>query len=145
MVPKTEEQYWQVAEKNKDALRKLVADWHPQSRGAGQKRTDGEFAITAPTTEDICDKIRDDIRKESGVGDPVAAFDKALADKDGVEFAGLLQATWFGLPESQGVRSLPGFFVLCNLCEESYLVVPETDNGNGDDPDDPKYSNGENE
>ena len=130
MTPKTEEQYWKLAETNKDALRQLVIDWHPQAKGAGQKRTDGEFAITVPATEDICDKIRDDIRQESGVGNPVAAFDKALADKDGVEFAGLMQATWFGLPESVGVRSLPGFFVLCDLCEKSYLVVPETDNGN---------------
>lgn len=40
-------------------------------------------------------------------------------------FVGILDFAWAALPDSGEIHLLPGWNVLCDLCSESHLVLPE--------------------
>jgi hypothetical protein len=109
---KTRSQWMQVVHDNAEALRNLVAEWHPSARRVGSA-----MVITAPNAELACDSIRRKIRHEEP-DDPVAKWDKAIATEDIGAIMSLLSSTWFGVPESTECWSIPGFGVACYLMDD---------------------------
>lgn len=116
----------EIFNKNKENLRKLVQTFHPSAEKvvevAGEevvvdpKPPEGSFPITAHSAELACAGIRQEIAANKS-GDPVARFDAAAKDMATDVLVGILNETWFGMPESTSVRALLGFHALCDLCE----------------------------
>lgn len=100
---------------HKDALRTPIQNYHPASRGGTTHR----MKITAPNAEVACSDIRAKIAAEDADKPlPVDRFDAALAKGDVVEIDSLLNAAWFGVPESTECWNIPGFSVACDLLDD---------------------------
>lgn len=95
-------------------LRQLVGDYHPSTK---RERPFPVGPITAPGAEQACVEVREKIRNEES-SDPVVRFDRALALGDIGELNTLLNGAWFGVPESTGCWSIPGFSIACDLMDD---------------------------
>lgn len=142
-VAKTNEQWLAKVAENEEDLLSLIRDWHPVSRlvnhrskefvavGVGEdvemiEIEKARLPITAYVPEAACQTIREEIiRKEHDQPDPVERFKKAMAKGDISEIMGLLSSAWFGVPESTGCWSIPGFGVACDLMDDP----PEPEGG----------------
>jgi len=113
--PKDADEYWALAEANKDDLVTLIQRFHPYNG-----TVHSGFEITAHAAERMCAGVRESIAREV-LESPTQSFERCLAEKDD-HIVDILNHTWFGMPESTGVRCLPGFGVLCDLCSESYVL-----------------------
>lgn len=124
-----EKQDWiDTFNRSKNELRELVEQFHPSSKakvreGAPTVEVPAGVIllpcpITAPTAEEACEVVRKQIQRTKPQN-PLTIFD-TLAEDPALhtkELTSLLSGAWFGMPESRSVRSLPGFFELCDLCE----------------------------
>jgi hypothetical protein len=99
--------WWQKLEDNAGSLRNLVKDYYPR----GQKHA---AQIAAPAAEAIAEVVRPTYEDIDGL----FLFDAARTLRDTPAMHSVLSGTWWGLPESESVRSLPGFGALCDLCSE---------------------------
>lgn len=129
-APTTPEAWWQLLQHQYQELRSLIVRYHPPvpvNEGRPPK-------ISAPRAEALCEQYRKDIKQAAGAADPVATFDRAVTERDAKVVLKILGETWIGVPEDRDlVNSLPGFFALCDLCSECYLVLDdpgEADCGN---------------
>ena len=124
-----EKQDWvDTFNRSKNELRELVEQFHPSSKakvmvGDTTVEVPAEVTllpcpITAPTAEEACKVVREQIRQIEPQN-PLTIFDTLAEDPalHNKELTSLLSGAWFGMPESRSVRSLPGFFELCDLCE----------------------------
>lgn len=80
-------------------LRELIAHYHPAVRHRDRMMA---MPITAPNAEAACAVVREKIAAERP-DDPVARFDKALAQGDVSELMSVMDGAWFGVPESTTV------------------------------------------
>lgn len=111
--------WWKVVEDNKDSLIRLIEEFHPASRlKSVNDNKSPNFIITAKRAEQACEAVRGEIYQRWGKELPVNIFLSAFTRRDGRKIYNILQETWYGLPESSQVRSLPGFYPLCDLCSE---------------------------
>jgi hypothetical protein len=118
---KTAEDWWACVEAHKDDLRRLVVKFYPIGAESSP-----DYPISAAAAEAACEKVRKEIAAGPQVFDtPGAAFDHWVEKKDGLELWSIFEATWYGMPESMSVRGEPGFFALCDLCSESWVLEPE--------------------
>lgn len=117
MTPTTKEEWWQLVESNYNDLFYLIGKFHPENYRIHR------YNITADKAEKVCENVRNEIRSRNAFNDvhPLDRF-KKLYDTRNSDLASLLSETWFGMPESSDIRSEPGFFVLCDLCSESYVL-----------------------
>jgi hypothetical protein len=122
-----EKQDWvDTFNKSKTELRALVERFHPAVTAkvevAGEQVElpasvlAGNFPITASGAEAACESVRQEIQAKY-TGSPLDRFDAAAEKMDTRELTSLLNDVWFGMPESASVREVPGFHVLCDLCE----------------------------
>jgi hypothetical protein len=122
--PKTKGEWWSLVEREQWSLQDLVAKFHPDYRTPHP-----EHPVTASRAEMVCEVVRKTIRERPDPAveriDPVEKFRGCLETLDGEEMYRLLNETWFGMPESESVRSEPGFGVLCDLCSEAYVLEEE--------------------
>ena len=104
--------------RSKNELRDLVEQFHPSVKACTSALTKKTYKVTASSTEEACKVVRKLIRKRE-TQNPLTIFDTLAEDPalHNKELTSLLSGAWFGLPESRSVRSLPGFFELCDLCE----------------------------
>ena len=115
MTIKTPADWWAAFDANRDDLRRLVGNFHPVH--ANEDWVD-EFPISAGAAEEMCKQVRKEITSPLL---PQLEFDEAALNRNPDVIVKLLNQTWFGVPESYESRSLPGFFVLCDLCSESWV------------------------
>jgi hypothetical protein len=116
--PKTADEWWMTLDYYKGALRNLIATYHPvYGRWAPPAR------ITAHAAEMMCDTIGENVESHTEE-DPLLVFDEMVENRNR-KVAHLLSETWFGLPESTEIRQEPGFFTLCDLCSEAYVLYDE--------------------
>jgi len=118
--PKTADEWWVMLKHHKPQLLDLVAKYHPYYF----KRYPA-MPITAKRAERACQGFRNKIGQDT-TKDPQRIFEMALDGQSGVTLVGLLNDTWFGMPESTAIHAEPGFSVLCDLCSEAY-VLEESD------------------
>lgn len=101
-----------IVEENWDDLKDLVLGYHPRA-----SYDPPEMPITAPRAEAACEVIRKQIAEE---GKPITWDDlermKTEGDVSGLSSA--FSASWFGIPESLGCWTVPGFRVLCDLLDD---------------------------
>ena len=113
---------------NKTILREFLQGWHPRSgyKARGRRVQIGDddeieldinLPITAPLAESECAVVRSQIKHES-TADPLVEFDSALRDRDDGAVYRLLNAAWFGVPESTSCWSIPGFSEAVDLLED---------------------------
>jgi hypothetical protein len=114
-TPRTAAEWLQDAEDNLDALRQLVAAYHPANRLPGRRPEDW---ITAPNPEAACTQVRKAIRDDHDGSDPVKVLEQAIASKDVGKVAEILNQTWFGVPESRSCWNIPGFREAVDLIED---------------------------
>jgi len=75
--------------------------------------------ITAQAAEQTCEVIRKKIKRAyKDEVDPATKFDRALEAQDYQTVYMLLNAAWFGAPESLSVWEVPGFGTACGLLED---------------------------
>jgi len=106
----TNEEYFQLVDKHWDQLESLIEQFHPGSNN----RDVHDYRITAPGAEVACELVRQQNTEFS----PLENARKFKEERDGGKLCSLFNTVWFGMPESSDVRSIPGFFVLCDLCSE---------------------------
>lgn len=114
-----EKQDWvDTFNRSKNELRELVEQFHPSSKAYTSALTKKTYKVTASSAEEACKVVRKLIRKRE-TQNPLTTFDTLAEDPalHNKELTALLSGAWFGMPESRSVRSLPGFFELCDLCE----------------------------
>lgn len=110
--------WWKSLDDNLDDIRSIVLRFYPIGR-----KSSPEVKISAAAAEAACEIAREQIAAK-GL-DPAVEFEQSYAGKDGPRMASLLNAAWFGMPESMSSREVPGFGVFCDLCSESHCVIPE--------------------
>lgn len=110
--------WWKSLEDNLADIKSIVMNFYPIGR-----KSSPDVGISAKGAEAACEVVRGEIAAK-GL-DPATEFQEAYAAKDGPRMVSLLNAAWFGMPESMSSRDVPGFHVLCNLCSECHCVVPE--------------------
>lgn len=101
------------AEKHKDKLRSLVAQYHPAFQQFGPE----EQPITAHGAQVACDIICTQIAKEVQE-DVLDQFDSAFASGDWEKIYKLLHQSWFGVPESTGCWRIEGFSEAVDLMDD---------------------------
>lgn len=52
-----------------------------------------------------------------------------VKNTNGIEISSILNTTWFNAPDSSGIRHIPSWGALCDLCSESWVF----DNGEAND------------
>lgn len=92
----------------------MVYAYHP-AKNKDRIPTDTDIAA-----EVACEVVRRQIRREYS-GNPVEELIVAYQNKDVSKAYSIMSATWFGIPERESSRSIPGFFKMCNLLDD----VPE--------------------
>lgn len=114
MYPKTPDEWWALVDSRRDDLLSLIRAFHPN---AGAKVN---YRITAERAEAACEQVREEIR-HTGIKEPAKVFQELIERRD-PRCLTILSETWFGMPESMGVRDVPGFGALCDLCSEGHLL-----------------------
>jgi len=123
------QQWIDYARLHAEKLGKLIADYHPAARPI---RPDSSLAemesalspnlpITAQGAEMSCEKVRRMIREKYKAGDkpdPVVDFAAAVASGNVAKINTLLNAAWFGVPESTSCWRIPGFKEAVDLIED---------------------------
>lgn len=115
--PDNAEEYWETCETFKDELSQMIGDFHPYYQRQHAMK------ITASAAEETCRVVRESIVAETE-RDPCERFHEMLKSRDPM-ISSIFNQVWFGMPESEYVRSYPGFGMLCDLCSEDHLIVPE--------------------
>ena len=116
--PKTAGEWWAWVLEHQGVLKDLIATYHPYYRYVHTN-----LPITAERAEQIREGIAEEIACQT-TSDPQRRFELYLKTQHS-DMLSLLNETWWGLPESENVRSEPGFGVLCDLCSEGYVLEPE--------------------
>lgn len=102
--------WWNLLENNWDQIIKLIEDYYPNP-----KRLDLDgLTITAPLAESACKTIRTSIQPISNIKEFTNLY---RMHRDTDKMLSLLNNTWFAMPENYNIRKLPGFMILCELCE----------------------------
>lgn len=115
--PETKAAWWVLVEEHKDELLDLVSMFHPYYRQTYN------YPITATMAEKVCEAVRKEIADKEQY-DPQRLFERYCKEKN-PELVHLLNEVWFGIPESSEVRNQPGFYELCDLCSEGYVLDEE--------------------
>jgi hypothetical protein len=111
------EQWLNKVVENKDALRSIIARYHPINLAPRSEQDVMDHFITAPQAERACEIVREQIRKES-LDNPEIQFDIALAKQDTDTISSLLSSAWFGIPESTSCWQIEGFGLMCDLLDD---------------------------
>lgn len=101
------------AKASRDKLEKFVSDWHPRS----PKQASTKDTITAPVSETARHIVVEHVRKQEKPN-PVERFRAALDAGNGMEVCNILNAAWFGVPETTACWSYTGFSEAVDLMED---------------------------
>lgn len=101
----TRTQWWQLVLDNQAVLDTLIALYHP-ANGLTHR-----MPSSAPAAEEACKQVRKSYTVKPN-------FQHAVTTRDAAGVFDMLNAAWYGLPESLESRQVPGFHVLCDLCSE---------------------------
>jgi hypothetical protein len=111
---KTKAGWLEAVSEHRGKLRELIAGYHPSARKPAKETS---MPITAPAAERACNEIRREIREEHPE-DPLREWDRALADGDVGKIMSLLEAAWFGVPESTSCWQITGFKEAVDLMDD---------------------------
>lgn len=101
--------------KHKEVLREIVGNYYPYRE---LPDTSG-LEITAPTAQSACKAIcKQIIEENTDILEPHIQFDAALLDGNVEKLHGLMQSTWFGVPESTSCWRIPGFKEMVDLLDD---------------------------
>lgn len=111
----TQDEWLDEVEKNKLKLLALVAQFHPSSY-----RKKKDVQITAPAAEDVCEKIRNEIRRteQDESYSPEVRFARALEARKFEVVYSMLNDTWMGVPETDQCWNFIGFPEAVSLLED---------------------------
>lgn len=101
---------WQkLFDDNYIQLKTLVEKFHPNRELNSQNYSEDKYPITAPAAEEMCEIWRKYVKTQN--------FMELLKNGTAEQRLTVLNEAWLGMPESMVIRSEPGFFELCELCE----------------------------
>jgi hypothetical protein len=105
------------AKKHQKVLLSLIESYHPASHAVSGRRQ--RLPITAPSAESACQAVREQISAEDREkAFPRDCFLTALQFEDWKEINNLLNAAWFGVPESTSCWGVEGFKEAVELIED---------------------------
>lgn len=105
----TAEGWWAKVEEFWPEFTNLTEQFHPFYRKSHK------YPITAGNAEQACQGIREKIASAAQDEDPIDKLLKAKENRDHTTIMSIFNQVWFGMPESESVRYLPGFFQMCDL------------------------------
>lgn len=108
----TKSEWMTKVKENRDKLRSLLANFHPNSRADKMNRP--ALPITATTPEMARLNIVGTIKTEK----PLELFDRAVDTNDVRTVDKLLNEAWFGVPESTSCWDVEGFSEAVALMED---------------------------
>ncbi len=92
---------------NEKVLTEFVAGYHPTRSSTRPKLS---VPITAPSAEIARKMVERSIRRtEQSSESPESRFKQAVKDGNYGAIVDIIQAAWFGVPESTGCWQIPGF------------------------------------
>ena len=117
--PKTKDEWWEFVDGKWDDLKALVLSYHPSCSD-----TDNYMPISAKAAEAMCEVVREKIKAEGKQPTTEDDLERMRWERNS-DLARIFSRTWFGLPESYEVHSLPAFGTLCDLCSESSVLFED--------------------
>lgn len=123
----TKQQWLDYAKEHQAVLISLLDNYHPvnlDKRARITEDSDGKFIvpqslpITAPNAERACQSIRNEIALKTINPAVSATFLNALEHNDINTINSLLNAAWFGVPESNSCWEIVGFREAVELMED---------------------------
>lgn len=121
--PKTKDEWWEFVGKYWDQLKSIVLQFYPNQSDFPKDGWPLGRNLHAP--QQICNAVIKRFRKEKPVWQDKGSFEEYilnLKETKNAELARIFETAWFGIPESPDSRRIPGFYVFCNLCSESYVL-----------------------
>jgi len=126
--PKSKQEWWKFVDDNWDDLKEIVLSYYPN-----QKQFPAEGWNPTNRSENLCyspqaacNKVISELRKEKPIWNNTDLFIKyieGLRKDRNKKLWEIFNDAWFGMPESPWVRSIPGFYIFCDLCSEGYLLI----------------------
>lgn len=111
----TKEQWVERAKSELEVLRSIVSNYHPAIRSRRQRLSGVQ--ITAPSAQMAADTVIK-AEKFEEEKNPVKVLEDALESGNVRAAARVLDATWFGVPESTSCWQITGFATLVDLLDE---------------------------
>lgn len=110
-------EWFDKAEKYKDVLLKLISAFHPAMYAPMVYTT---LPITAEGPEKARKNIVEEIKKDHQYDDisVITQFLNSIEEKDYITCGSILNATWFGVPESMAAWNCIGFRECVELLED---------------------------
>jgi len=103
----TKQEWLDKLKQKQDVIKAYVVKWHPASAEQGVGR---DLPITAPNAESARRECVEQVKQEDVHKPEVAQrWDAALEAGDTDELANLMDAAWFGVPESIECWDVAGF------------------------------------
>lgn len=56
---------------------------------------------------------------------PLGKYVEELKEKRDTKLEGYFQSAWAAAPDKDWIREIPGWFLLCDLCSENYVLFEE--------------------
>lgn len=106
--PTNKEEWWKLVDDNWEDLQSLIVIFHPSNKSVPKLK------ITANRAEKVRQSI---VKKITTIPDY-----KELKKNRDPKLAGVLDDTYWGIPESVDCWNYKGFGLLCDLCSESYVL-----------------------
>lgn len=104
---------WDVIDEGWGNLLELCRKYHPAYTKPYK------VSETAMLAEHACEVVRNEIRESihTTVG-PIQQMIYARQIEDMRILKNICSEIWFGMPETPSIRAQPGFFLLCDICDE---------------------------
>ena len=121
--PKTKEEWWRSVDDNWFDLEYIILNFYPNQKDFPEK---GWPVNNTPQA--ACNQIIQELRDKHPIWksqDYFKAYINHLKETEDLKLDNIFQSSWFGMPESSGVRELPSFFIFCDLCSENYVLYEE--------------------
>lgn len=125
--PATRDEWWESVDNNWQDIESIIMAYYPNQSDFPMDGYEEMGKINRPlqAPQLACNAVIKELRKEAPIWQDKSNFKSyinVLKENKDADLTRILSATWFGMPETGGVRMLPGFHVFCDLCSEEYLV-----------------------
>jgi len=121
--PKSKDEWWQFVDKYWDDLQNIILNYYPNQSDFPEDGWPLSDKLQKP--QQACNAVIKKLRKENPIWQDRGSFKdyvNNLKETRDVKLDNIFQASWFGMPESGSSRSVPGFYVFCDLCSEASVL-----------------------
>jgi len=125
--PKSKNEWWEFVDTYWNQLESIVLRFYPNQEDFPKEGWPlPERNLREP--QRACNVVVNKLRKEKPIWQDKGSFKEyinTLKKTRNVELNNIFQSSWFGMPESQSSRLIPGFYIFCDLCSEANILYED--------------------